>query len=151
MKTITSLTISIVLILLSALMLGFAFNTLEQANDIVINIENDQQVDQTSPYVVYGLVQTFISLILMLKGVNIFHLFLTYYNEDQDNKRDNDIKESIKEAKYEQLYKDLNGTNLPDKRERIINEFYTEVNNRRSRPSIGDMLEELANAKRSVI
>jgi hypothetical protein len=132
-------------------MLGFAFNTLEQANDIVINIENDQQVDQTSPYVVYGLVQVGISLLLMLKGVSIFNVFLNYYKKYQDTKRDNDIKESIKEAKYDQLYKDLNGTNLPDKRERLIDEFYMEVNNRRSKPSIGDMLEQLANAKRSVI
>jgi len=147
MKTITSLTISVLLIVLSITMLGFALNNITQANDIVTSLETGQIVDQTMPYLVYGLVQVCIALFLMLNGIKVFHLFLKFYKEYQETKRDTEIKESIKEAKYDKLYKDLNATNIPEQRESIIRAFYKDKDRK---PHIGDLLQLMSNGRISV-
>ena len=65
------------------------------------------------------------------------------YDVSYDEMTSEEIKESIKEAKYDKLYKDLNSTNVLEKREELITDFYTVNLKYTGKSNIMDLLQKL--------
>ena len=124
MKTISTLLLSIVLLLLSGLILYFSINTIVNAFATYANIDTNVLYDFTIPLIIYALIQIGLSLYIFMHSTKLFHMFLKYYTNYTQKKRDKQIHKTVEEAKYDALFKDLMSTNQPDKLEEIVKEFY---------------------------
>lgn len=148
MKTITSFLLSLVFILVSGLIFSFSLKTFGNAFTPYVNNETGELVDFTIPLLIYGLLQLCLSLFILVNSFKCFHLFLSLYSKYKETKRDNDIHKTVKEAKYEELYKEMRGTNLPDKLEETVHTFYA-TKSANKRPDLsGKSLEDILNAFR---
>lgn len=124
MKTIITLLLSVVLLLLSGLILYFSINTIDNAFATYANIDTNVLYDFTIPLLIYAILQLGLSLYIFMHSTKLFHMFLTYYSKYTQKKRDKQIHKSVEDAKYEALFKDMMSTNQPDKLDEIVKEFY---------------------------
>lgn len=139
MKTITTLLLSVVLLLLSGLILYFSINTIDNAFATYANIDTNVLYDFTIPLLIYAILQIGLSLYIFMHSTKLFHIFLICYNNYTQKKRDKQIHNVVKEAKYEALFKDIQNTNQPDKLEEVVTSFYSKS----KRMSIDDVLEQI--------
>ena len=124
MKTIITLLLSVVLLLLSGLILYFSINTIDNAFAPYANIDTNVLYDFTIPLLIYALLQLGLSLYIFMHSTKLFHMFLKYYDNYKQKKRDKQIHNAVEEAKYDALFKDMKNTNQPDKLDEVVKEFY---------------------------
>jgi hypothetical protein len=124
MKTITSLLLGVLSIILSLLFLGLAVKSINlSANDYLIK-GSEQTYTFFSTFITIAIIQAIIFIAFAVFACKCFGAFSIYYSNYQFNKRDRDIKKQTIESSYETLYNNLKGTNIEEERKKILREFY---------------------------
>lgn len=124
MKTISTLLLGILSLIISITFITFAVESFTNSNQLYLGNTSNDLYDFKFTLVFTGFILVIIAMIFIVTSFTLFKVFYLYYLEAVERKRDKDIFKQLEDAKYDSLYNNLSKTNLYDEKKRIIYDFY---------------------------
>ena len=124
MKTIKYFLTSVFTLLLAIASIIYGVSLISTSTTLYTKLGDTTPITFTATFVFTGIILVAIGFLLITVSYTSFSISRKYYLNYLTNKRDRDIKTSIINEKYRQLYKDLQDSPTIELKEIVINNFY---------------------------
>ena len=124
MKTIKYFLTSVFTILLAIASIIYGVSLISTSTTLYTKLGDTTPITFTATFVFTGIILVAIGFLLITVSYISFSISRKYYLNYLTNKRDRDIKSSLENEKYRQLYNDLQDSPTIELKEIVINNFY---------------------------
>ena len=124
MKTIKYFLTSVFTLLLAIASIIYGVSLISTSTTLYTKLGDTTPITFTATFVFTGIILVAIGFLLITVSYTSFSISRKYYLNYLDGKRDRDIKTSIINEKYRQLYNDLQDSPTIELKEIVINNFY---------------------------
>ena len=124
MKTIKYFLTSVFTILLAIASIIYGISLISTSTTLYTKLGDTTPITFTATFVFTGIILVAIGFLLIIVSYISFSTSRKYYLKYLFDKRDRDIKTSIINEKYRQLYNDLQDSPTIELKEIVINNFY---------------------------
>ena len=124
MKTIKYFLTSVFTLLLAIASIIYGVSLISTSTTLYTKLGDTTPITFTATFVFTGIILVAIGFLLIIVSYTSFSISRKYYLNYLTNKRDRDIKTSIINEKYRQLYNDLQDSPTIELKEIVINNFY---------------------------